>query len=167
MGSLIDCRDSYPGTSLRESSILISSVCPRSLPGFVSRHFIEGTSRKYTIELNKYCRDSYPGTSLRVLDDVADGKVEGYCRDSYPGTSLRGINHIASVAQQIQLPGFVSRHFIEGARMTWISSWRIDCRDSYPGTSLRGLVANQDASGAGLPGFVSRHFIEGCIMKYD
>ena len=111
----------------------------RLLPGFISRHFIEGlwpSWLKYPCGSN--CRDSYPGTSLRGREKHPQGSAQRNCRDSYPGTSLRVRVADSSPGTQETLPGFISRHFIEG---------RISPR--------------RNSRVRALPGFISRHFIEG------
>ena len=60
------------------------------------------------------------------------------------------------------LPGFFSRHFIEGCGLPTRLMLIIHCRDSFPGTSLRAVVVRVIVVCAELlPGFFSRHFIEG------
>ena len=60
------------------------------LPGFFSRHFIEGTA---TYDWSDVCT-KLPGFFSRHFierESITKGFItNGYCRDSFPGTSLRG-----------------------------------------------------------------------------
>ena len=70
------------------------------------------------------------------------------CRDSSPGTSLRAAGRWTIGSTGFRLPGFISRHFIEGILLTGSSQFAPDCRDSSPGTSLRGRADEDPLSRA-------------------
>ena len=132
------------------------------LPGFISRHFIEGLLGTPPRPLDPNCRDSSPGTSLRDATERHDPARIHDCRDSSPGTSLRDVVAVVTSAVPIVLPGFISRHFIEGGADRRTRKMERNCRDSSPGTSLRGATTlRRWARICRLPGFISRHFIEG------
>ena len=85
------------------------------LPGFFSRHFIEGTA---TYDWSDVCT-KLPGFFSRHFIEGAFLILVVFvivvnCRDSFPGTSLRGRNKKAWAGFDARLPGFFSRHFIEG-----------------------------------------------------
>ena len=134
-----DCRDSSPGTSLRAHHLPERRTRPRILPGFISRHFIEGTSKTPHPVATSNCRDSSPGTSLRGLPVIVVDSFDSNCRDSSPGTSLR-----VCLSQAVSMAACYCRDSSPGTSLRGSSSCllnrsRSHCRDSSPGTSLRAV----------------------------
>ena len=56
-------------SQLSASALLIVRATLWLLPGFISRHFIEGGVGRGSKAGHSHCRDSYPGTSLREMED--------------------------------------------------------------------------------------------------